>query len=183
MENVCWYQTYTGRKFYPLNPSPKSICWVDIAHALSNICRFNGHCSEFYSVAQHCVLASQLATQKNKLWALMHDASEAYICDFISPLKKEDVFKPYREIEKNIMNVICYACGLPREEPEEIKTIDILLLRTEGRDLKTYSREWACADIEPLKEKIIPWSPQKAEEEFQKTFDFLYYFEGNNVIY
>lgn len=178
MKNSCWIQTYTGRKFYPLNPAAEDICWVDIAHALSNICRFTGHCSEFYSVAQHCVIASQIVTPKNKLWALLHDASEAYICDVSSPIKKDDCFKPYREIEKNIMDVVMDACELSREQPDEISKIDLLLLRTEGRDLKMYSNDWSCANIQPMKEKIVPWSPKKAEKEFQKAFDFLYYFRG-----
>ena len=175
-----WIQTYTGRKFNPINPQKKDICWVDIFHALSNVCRFTGHCAQFYSVAQHSVLASRLASNENKLWALMHDASEAYLCDVASPIKNLPAFAEYRCMEKNIMSVICQCCGLPIEQPEEIKIIDLILLRTEARDLKLYSHEWGIAEIEPLKEKIDPWAPQRAEEEFQKTFDFMYYFGGKN---
>lgn len=43
-----WIQTYTGRRVEPLNLQPEQVCLDDIAHALSNKCRFTGHCREFY---------------------------------------------------------------------------------------------------------------------------------------
>jgi uncharacterized protein len=46
--------TVTGRVVHLLNPSVDEIDIYDIAHALSQICRYTGHTSEFYSVAQHC---------------------------------------------------------------------------------------------------------------------------------
>lgn len=36
-----WIQTYTGARFYPLQPEQSPVFFVDIAHALSMICRFN----------------------------------------------------------------------------------------------------------------------------------------------
>lgn len=48
---MTWIQTYTGVKFYPLDPVAEDIRIEDIAHALSMICRFNGHSKQFYSVA------------------------------------------------------------------------------------------------------------------------------------
>ena len=61
----------------------------DIAHALSQICRFTGHTKKFYSVAEHSVRVSYLALgQANKRYGLMHDAAEAYINDLSTSLKK-----------------------------------------------------------------------------------------------
>lgn len=54
-----WMQTYTGRRFYPLDPRPDEIDPEDIAHALSLLCRYGGHVDRFYSVAEHCVLMSE----------------------------------------------------------------------------------------------------------------------------
>lgn len=45
--------TYTGRHIDPVNPDPDMICIEDIAHALSLICRGNGHVQTFFSVGQH----------------------------------------------------------------------------------------------------------------------------------
>ncbi len=54
-----WIQTYTGICFNPFLPDPKDITLEDIAHALSMMCRYNGHTKEFYSVAEHCVIMSK----------------------------------------------------------------------------------------------------------------------------
>ena len=54
-----WIETYTGRKFWPLAPSPDDIDIFDIAQALSMTCRYKGHTNEFYSVAEHSVLLAE----------------------------------------------------------------------------------------------------------------------------
>ena len=51
--------TYTGQHFEPTNPDPELIQIEDIAHALSMICRGNGHVKTFWSVGQHCNLLCQ----------------------------------------------------------------------------------------------------------------------------
>lgn len=50
VEDTSWIQTFSGRKFFPLNPFLDSIVIQDIAHALSMQCRFTGHTSQFYCV-------------------------------------------------------------------------------------------------------------------------------------
>jgi len=102
-----YIRTYTGRKFWPLNPQPEDIDIDDIAHALSLVARFTGHTYCFYSVAEHSLYVSTLAVRlamtavrdwpasmrvpyarEIALWGLMHDASEAYLCDMPSPIKR-----------------------------------------------------------------------------------------------
>lgn len=107
--------TYTGKKFRPLNPDPADICIEDIAHALSNTCRYTGHTSVFYSVAEHSVLVADrvLALATNHpfkesigLAGLLHDASEAYLTDIATPLKVTDVFAEYRKAEARLQYLI-----------------------------------------------------------------------------
>lgn len=71
------FTTYTGRTFYPFDPRPEDICIEDIAHSLSNMCRFCGHVREFYSVAEHSVRGASHLYGLNALQFLLHDAAEA----------------------------------------------------------------------------------------------------------
>jgi hypothetical protein len=81
--------TYSGKRFSLDEANPENIEIVDIAHSLSMICRFNGHTQEFYSVAEHCVhMARRLTDRKTALYALLHDAGEAYYGDVTTPLKR-----------------------------------------------------------------------------------------------
>jgi hypothetical protein len=79
--------TATGKKFWFDDPQPEQVCIEDIAWALSNLCRYTGHCRWFYSIAQHSVGASFIVPARFALEALLHDAAEAYITDLNAPLK------------------------------------------------------------------------------------------------
>ena len=91
-----WIQTFTGKRIYPFDPDPDLICIDDIAHALSNICRFTGHVKHFYSVAQHSVIVANAIpdslgvphTNELYLQALLHDAQEYLFSDLSRPLKR-----------------------------------------------------------------------------------------------
>ena len=124
--------TYTGKMFSPLNPRCEDICIEDIAHSLSNLCRFTGHTRHFYSVAQHCVRVSRLVPPEHALWGLLHDATEAYINDIALPLKMLDSYKHYREAEKHLSDCIMTAFNLPVEEPPEVKWADREACKQEG---------------------------------------------------
>lgn len=138
-----WTQTYTGRQFYPLDPRADDIDIVDIAHALSRICRFNGHCSRPYSVAEHSLhVALHVAQDQSEpvdrttvLAALLHDASEAYLCDIPRPLKTMPEMAPYRAMEANVEAIIAAKYGLPHPLPAIVKRHDLRALATEYRDL------------------------------------------------
>lgn len=80
-------ETFSGRKFWPLDPRSEEVHPGDIAHALGHLCRFNGHVEPFYSVAEHSLIACELLPNYAKE-ALLHDAAEAYIGDIIRPLKR-----------------------------------------------------------------------------------------------
>lgn len=138
----------------------------DILHALSHQCRFAGHCTQFYSVAQHCVLVSQMCDKEDALWGLLHDASEAYLVDVPSPLKRMQLFEGYRQVEKKVMDTICEAFGLGSDEPPSVKLADKRMLATEARDLTmTEGRGWATAAA-PFDFHIKPWTPEYARAKF-----------------
>jgi len=173
--------TYTGKRFYPLDPRIEDIDVNDIIHALSNACRFAGHSTSFYSVAQHCVLVSLLCMPEDALWGLIHDASEAYIIDIPSPLKKLPEFSFYREAEKKLMDIICDVFSLPHDEPRGVKDIDKRILATEARDLTfTKGRGW-IKDHEPYDFHIHPWSPEEARVKFMSRLHELMFQRRHHV--
>lgn len=170
-----WIQTYTGKRFNPLNPKYEDIDIEDIAHALSMQCRFTGHCQEFYSVAQHSVLVSYICNMEDALYGLLHDASEAYITDISSPLKRSGKFDFYIDIEKVLQEAVYKKFGLSHIEPESVKKADKILLATEARDLMgPLHKDWR-SQAEPLLFKIDPMSPKEAKQAFLKRFNSLVY--------
>jgi hypothetical protein len=171
--NEAWIQTHTRARFTPTKPMVQAIDLEDIAHSLSLQCRFAGHCSEFYSVAQHSVLVSYLCGVQDALWGLMHDASEAYLVDVPRPLKISGKFDKYLEFEKNMQDAICERFHLPKEEPISVKVADQIALATEVRDLMGGPRPDWTLEFEPFPAKIIPLSPKEAKELFLKRFAFL----------
>ena len=166
-----WVTTYTGGTFFPLAPRVEDVRIEDIAHALSNLCRFAGHVSEFYSVAQHSVLVSQICDPDDGLWGLLHDASEAYLCDIVSPVKRAPALAGYREVEHGVMQVIAQACGLPIDEPMSVKRADRALLRLEQRELMRMPSGWHAGDVPNL--YLVPWPPALAKTLFLARYDQL----------
>ena len=116
-----------------MNPSPDDVHIVDIATALSRECRYAGHASHFYSVAQHSVLCSRIVPPELAIEALLHDAAEAYIKDIPTPLKRQ--LPDYKEIEARFDWVIRVHFGLPEIPSPAVKEADNILLVTEVRDL------------------------------------------------
>jgi 5'-deoxynucleotidase YfbR-like HD superfamily hydrolase len=168
--NKNWIQTFTGRRFDPIDPVEGAIVIDDVAHSLSNQCRFTGHVKKFYSVAQHCVLVSYICDEKDALHGLLHDASEAYLVDIPRPLKRSGKFAAYLEMEDHLQKMIYKRFGLTTEEPAGVKRADTALLATEARDLMSpLHRDWV-QPVDPLPFKIVPLPPQEAKDLFMKRF-------------
>lgn len=107
--------TYSGHAFSPLAPDADAIDLRDVAHALARIGRANGHFADFYSVGQHCLDCAQEAlargySARQALACLLHDASEAYMADITSPVKKN--LRQYVAVEDHLLDVI-YQKYLP----------------------------------------------------------------------
>lgn len=148
-----WIKTYTGRRFYAQDPQAQDITLMDIAHALSNLCRFTGHGREFYSVAQHSLLVTELLEKKGcptkiLLYAILHDASEAYLNDIAKPFK--DLLPQYIDMEHSVQNVIWERFGLPQPTEEEyplVKYADNVLLINEIEQMMGKD-EWDLPAVE-----------------------------------
>jgi uncharacterized protein len=171
-----YIQVHTGRKFWPANPDPADLDIRDIAHALALMNRYNGHTKRPLSVAQHSVLCS-LRCPDEPRWALLHDATEAYLPDVTRPVKR--LLPQFDDIETRLMRVIADRYGLVWPMPECVKHIDTVMLVTERRDvLATPPIPWAGgAGIDPLPERIVPWPWEEAERAFLLRFAELFPWE------
>lgn len=133
--------TYTNTSFYPLEPQEDEVKIEDIAHALSQMCRANGHFKTFYSVAQHVLNCAREAkarglSERIQLACLLHDASEAYISDITRPVKC--YLEEYKKIEQKLQYVIFSSFGLAdlsEEELEHVEDIDNAFLYYEFEHL------------------------------------------------
>lgn len=169
---MSWIMTYTGKKFYPLNPRIEDIDIEDIAHALSMKCRYTGHCNAFYSVAQHSYIASLLSDRNLALTALMHDASEAYLPDVARPIKP--YLNGFCEIENHLLELIFKKFGLEYPISAAIKLTDSRLCLTEAISLGFDVSEWELATKYHLYNiPIFPVGPEKAKELFMGRFKEL----------
>ena len=167
-----WIQTFTGRQFWPLDPYWTEVDIIDIAHALSMLCRYGGHSRRFYSVAEHSVLISHRVPKEHALFGLLHDAAEAYVVDVPRPLKHQ--LPDYIEIENNVHNAIKCAFGLRFAEPAEVKDADLRICVDEMRVLMVNRHSWRNHDnLEPLGVPISCWSPTEAERRFLERFTEL----------
>jgi len=180
-----WISTFSGHPIDPLNPEPKRIFRTDIAHALSNQCRFSGHPISFYSVAQHSVLVSKLLQSwdvplRVRIRGLYHDASEAYLVDMPTPIKRQ--MPEYTRAETPLQRMIEdtlfpeYAGDddLRHDDDLLIKKADLILLATEARDLMSDPKDWkVLRSVTPLPSRITPVLPVEARRLFNLRHEEL----------
>ena len=167
--NGGWIQTFTGRKYWPIDPRPEDVDIRDIAHALAMNCRYTGHVHRFYSVAEHSWHVSHLVSKANALAGLLHDATEAYIADIARPIKA--AFTNYKEIEQRNWLAIAQAFDLPDELPKEIHEIDRNMLTVEKAALLYEHPQWETDfGLPRVPVKIFAWCPGVAEKMFLQRF-------------
>lgn len=199
LQNKKWIQTYTGRRFWPLDPRPEDVCIEDIAHALALKTRYTGHTRIPYSVAEHCVRCSRIVSPAFALPALLHDAAEAYLPDLAAPIKRkffvdtalmpdgDDVSFVY--LESAVLDEIFKGLGLFAlrlvAESEQVKKADLIMLATEARELMVFrppdGDECPTLADWQLTEKPhefgfhdkLGWGWEMAEREFLKRFKEL----------
>ena len=146
-----WQRMLSGRRLDLLDPSPLDIEIEDIAHGLARVARWNGQTKgdHAFSVAQHCVVVSQLyahanptASTKDVLAALLHDAPEYVVGDMISPFKAA-LGVDYKAFENRLLSAIHVRFGLPAvlttELIDSIKTADRTSAYLEATQLAGFS--------------------------------------------
>jgi uncharacterized protein len=163
-------RTFSRKWVNVFEPSFDMFCIEDIAHALSHQCRFGGHLSPFYSVAQHSILCAKYALKwgldkREQLTALMHDSSEAYLVDIPRPIKKR--MPEYKVIEDNLMTFLSQVFNFNYPLSEHIHNIDNVMLQIEW-DHIMIKRD----DISPL-ERVSIFSIEYAEQLFLDTYKML----------
>ena len=176
-----WLQTRSGRPFDYEQPKPDQIDIRDIAHALGQLCRFAGHCSRFYSVAEHSVHVAMLLRQGGDplaRWGLLHDAHEAYVVDIPSPLKR--LLPDYRKFEDIAAAAVLSRFGLVGAMPPAVVATDRILFQHEAAALQgAPPRPGRCVPIKqvPAHTGIPPrgWEPScwPAHEASQRFFDLF----------
>jgi len=170
---MTWLQTASGVAFDLVNPTPDMVRPHDIAHALAGQCRYAGHTSRHYSVAEHCVLmhdwlvASSMPRAART--ALIHDAAEAYLPDIPSPWKA--LIPGWREQEQRIEDVVAEALGWVLHSPI-VKVVDARILLDERAVLLADPpQSWGPVEgMQPLGVMIRCWSRDRAREEWMRRW-------------
>ena len=152
-------RTFMGKMIDPFNPDPDLINLVDIAHSLGNLCRWNGHTNKFYSVAEHCIFVQNMVqSREDKIAAMLHDASEAYIADITRPVKYR--IDKYCDIEFTLMIVIARKFNFQYPLSVAVKEADDYALRWEWVNIVTADR-------------ITTMTPVVAKQAFLTIMDML----------
>ena len=126
--------TYTGKRFDPMQMTPEEVSLRDIAHALSLLCRGGGHMKYFYTVGLHSLNCAREAASRGwsdrlVLACLLHDASECYMSDVPSPFKK--TLPEYQEQEAYLLHLIYekfLGSDLTAQEQAQLEEIDHAML-------------------------------------------------------
>ena len=172
----------SGEQFNLLKPDPDMITIEVVASALSKLCRYNGHVKRFYSVAEHCCLVSVLAPQAGDghagyaLDGLLHDATEAFVGDMVSPLKR--MVPKYQKIEAKIERAIDKAFGtaLATHAAAPVKAADLEAFAFEVRSLMPGGLT-SYPEAPTPRRRASPWKlgwdPERAEEEFLARYEEL----------
>ncbi len=173
-----WLQTWTGRKVYPLDPSPEQICLADIARSLSLLCRYVGHLDCHYSVAQHSVIAARYAESLglDPRPVLLHDAAEAYLGDFPGPIKS---FIPgLNVIEQRLLRVIGMWAGVELDPlPDYVHVIDQAVMCAERWTLKCQdngTNDWMLPPASKSLAKQISVQPYRDAQHAEMAFLFMF---------
>ncbi len=176
-------QTASGAQFWPLDPRADEVRIIDIARALSNTCRYNGHSQRFYSVAEHSVHVSNFVQPEHAREGLLHDAAEAYVGDMIRPLKHQPEMAAFGTAEAAVERVIVerFALRDPSDPTWAATWADVhdidnrILIDERDQIMAPPPASWRLEGLEPVGATIFGWSPTTAEALFLARFAELFW--------
>jgi hypothetical protein len=162
----------SGHLFDFLDPHGSEFTIEDVAHGLSLVCRYTGQCRDFYSVAEHSLLVSDVVAEY-KYEALLHDAAEAFIGDVTRPLKQ--LLPEYRRIEAAVEDAVTERFGLDRNYRAIVKAADLRVLAAEQMQVMAPgTADWAAeAGIEPAPVSVRFLSPSVVRRSFLERYERL----------
>lgn len=182
MENVKLsdgIRLYQGVMFDYDNPDAADVPIEVIAHHLGMICRYAGGVKHFYSVAQHCVLASHLVPPEHAYTTLLHDTAEAVTNDIPRPFKVEKI-PGFKEIEERIEASMARKFGFTYPLPKEVRWVDDVMLKLEKAALLPWDKSnWSAldylGDVDHLAEGLdfSEWTPAVAKARFLERYEEL----------
>ena len=179
---MSWMQTHSGRAFDLIDPKPEDVHLSDISHSLSMICRYNGHVSGFYSVAEHCChiydwLGMQGLHQRIMLAGLLHDAPEAYVGDVIWPVQQAlpEFRDAFHALQARVWAVMRVALDIPETVDLRhalVREADVRILLDERAALLTTPPPipWAVEHLQPLGVEIQAWGPREARVQWLSRY-------------
>jgi 5'-deoxynucleotidase YfbR-like HD superfamily hydrolase len=195
MSSRAWQRMLSGRRLDILDPSPLDVEILDIAHGLARVARWNGQTAGDYpfSVAQHSVLVLEIfragspeASDRDALYALLHDAPEYVMGDIISPFKAA-MGGNYKEVEGRLQAAVHIRFAMPAVPAaalaRAIKKADKQAAFFEAVELAGFSRteartffgepSLAAFDLDRFETLIRPWPTREAQDRFVAAFERL----------
>ncbi len=149
-----WIELVNGTRFYFQAPADYMVRVEEVAHSLSQLCRYNGHTRRFYSVAEHAILMADYVERgggspRECLTALHHDDAEYIIGDLARPVKAKT---PQFKAHENVLDeTIARRFGTIHPFPAWLKELDRRILRDEREAVMNPSQnDWGTGGLEPL---------------------------------
>jgi hypothetical protein len=149
-------------------PDASALPITDIARCLASQPRWGGAAMPWYSVAEHCVMASRLVPQRLAYAALMHDCEE-FLGDWPSPVKVMLDRQYVQERMRPVKDELRRAFRFDDDDPA-VKHADLVCMATELRDLLPPAwMDWGHLPP-PHPDRIVPVGPERAYALFLERY-------------
>jgi len=148
-DHKAYIETFTGKKFWPLQPLASEIDLIDMVHAVSLECRYGGHVKHMWSVGQHLLAVLQYLRMGRhstyiQFLGVTHDLEEGYLKDIPKPIK--DCMPEFERAGKVLQDMIWHEYfGIRKPTEQELailKRADREVLYCEAHYLEVNKTRW-----------------------------------------